>query len=387
LNLQNNFKSENLQNKNTMKTKVLSLLLILALASCAGGNKQAQLDKLKKDQQSISDKIKTLEKTLNSKADSSVDLNATLVAVSPLQVQPFNHYIEVFGKLDGDQNIGVGAKMAGTVEEIYVKVGDRVTKDQILVKLENQVLRKSLQEIESSLKLVTDLYNKQKALWEQKIGSEVQYIQAKSAKDGMEARYASMKEQLDMSLIKSPINGSLEEMNVKIGQTLMPGVSVIRVVNFTSVKVVADLAESYATHVTVGDKVLIYFPDLKTEAPAIINFSSRYINPVNRTFSVEAHLAKEIPSLKANMVVVLKINDYRADNAISIPVDLLQNDQNGSFVFLAQKNTAKTVAHKIRVKTGQSYAGVTEIVNGLKPGDSLITIGYQDLEDGEAIRF
>jgi membrane fusion protein (multidrug efflux system) len=370
-----------------MKTKVLSLLLILALASCAGGNKQAQLDKLKKDQQSISDKIKTLEKNLNSKADSSVDQNATLVAVSALQAQPFNHYIEVFGKLDGDQNIGVGAKMAGSVEEIYVKVGDRVSKDQILVKLENQVLRKSLLEIESSLKLVTDLYNKQKALWEQKVGSEVQYIQAKSAKEGMEARYASMKEQLDMSLIKSPINGSLEEMNVKIGQTLMPGVAVIRVVNFTSVKVVADLAESYATHVTVGDKVLIYFPDLKTEAPASINFSSRYINPVNRTFSVEAHLTKEIPSLKANMVVVLKINDYKSEKALAIPVDLIQNDKTGSYVFLAQKNSPKTVAHKVTIKVGQSYAGITEVLNGLKPGDSIITVGYQNLEDGEAIRF
>ena len=369
-----------------MKTKVLSILIILALASCAG-NKQAEVDKLKKQQQSISEKIKNLEKSLTSKSDSTIDRNATLVVVSAIEPSTFNHYIEVFGKLDGDQNIGVGAKMAGTVEDIYVKVGEKVTKDQVLVKMENQVLRKSLQEMESSLKLVTDLYNKQKALWEQKVGSEVQYIQAKSNKEGMEARYASMKEQLDMSLIKSPINGSLEELNVKIGQTLMPGISVIRVVNFTSVKVVADLAESYATHVTVGDKVLIYFPDLKTEAPASVNFASRYINPVNRTFSVEAHLIKEIPSLKANMVVVLKINDYKAEKALTIPVDLIRNDQTGSYLFVAQKNSSKTVARKVSIQTGQSYAGITEVVKGLKPGDRLITVGYQDLEDGEAIRF
>lgn len=370
-----------------MKTKVLSILIVLIIASCAG-NKQAEVDKLKKQQQAISVKIKSLEKSMNSKEDSlEIDRNATLVAVSKLEPSTFNHYIEVFGKLDGDQNIGVGAKMSGTVEEIYIKVGDKVTKDQVLVKMENQVLRKSLQEMESSLKLVIDLYNKQKALWEQKVGSEVQYIQAKSNKEGMEARYASMKEQLDMSLIKSPINGSVEELNVKIGQTLMPGVSVIRVVNFSSVKVVADLAESYATHVNVGDNVLIYFPDLKIEAPASINFSSRYINPTNRTFSVEAHLTKEIPYLKANMVVLLKINDYKADNALSIPVDLIQNDQKGTYVFLAQKNSPKTVARKVAVQTGQSYAGTTEILKGLKAGDSLITIGYQDLEDGEAIRF
>jgi membrane fusion protein, multidrug efflux system len=253
--------------------------------------------------------------------------------------------------------------------------------------MENQVLRKSLQEMETSLQLVTDLYKKQKALWEQKVGSEVQYLQAKSNKEGMEARMASMREQLDMSSIKAPINGSIEELNVKIGQTLMPGVSVIRVVNFATVKVVADLAESYATHVTVGDKVLVYFPDLKTEAPANINFSSRYINPVNRTFSVEAHLEKEIPFLKANMVVVLKINDYKADHALAIPVDLIQKDQSGSYVFLAQKNTPKLVARKVSIQIGQSYAGITEVLKGLKPGDSLITIGYQDLEDGEAIRF
>ena len=371
-----------------MKTKVISLLILLVIAASCSSNKQAQLDKLKKEQKAISEKISSIEKNLTASGDSSnIDLNATLVAIAPLQSSTFNHYIEVFGKLDGDQNIGVGAKMAGTVEEIYVKVGEKVSKDQVLVKMENQVLRKSLQEMESSLKLVTDLYNKQKALWEQKVGSEVQYIQAKSNKEGMEARYASMKEQLDMSLIKSPINGSLEEMNVKVGQTLMPGIAVIRVVNFTSVKVVADLAESYATHVNVGDKVLIYFPDLKIEAPASINFSSRYINPVNRTFSVEAHLIKEIPNLKANMVVVLKINDYKADKALTIPVDLIQMDQSGSYVFLAQKNSPGTIARKVSIKTGQSYAGTTEILNGLKPGDSLITIGYQDLEDGEAIRF
>ncbi len=371
-----------------MKTKVLPLIILLVIAASCTSNKQAQLDKLKKEQKAISDQISTIEKKLMASGDSSNrDMNATLVAVAPLQSSTFNHYIEVFGKLDGDQNIGVGAKMAGTVEEILVKVGDKVSKDQVLVKLENQVLRKSLMEMESSLKLVTDLYNKQKALWEQKVGSEVQYIQAKSNKEGMEARYASMKEQLDMSLIKSPITGSLEEMNVKIGQTLMPGAAVIRVVNFTSVKVVADLAESYATHVNVGDKVLIYFPDLKVEAPASINFSSRYINPVNRTFSVEAHLMKELPHLKANMVVVLKINDYRAEHSVAIPVDLIQTDQSGSFVFLAQKNSPKSVARKTNIKTGQSYAGVTEIVSGLKPGDSLITIGYQDLQDGEAIRF
>jgi membrane fusion protein, multidrug efflux system len=370
-----------------MKTKVLSILILLIIASCAD-NKQASLDKLKKQQQTISEKIKKLEKTMDAKGDSAaIDLNSTLVAVSAVQPTTFSHYIEVFGKLDGDQNIGVGAKMSGTVDGVFVKVGDKVTKDQVLVRMENQVLRKSLLEMESSLKLVTDLYNKQKALWEQKVGSEVQYIQAKSNKEGMEARYASMKEQLDMSLIKSPINGSIEELNVKIGQTLMPGASVIRVVNFTSVKVVADLAESYATHVNVGDHVLVYFPDLKVEAPASINFSSRYINPVNRTFSVEAHLTKEIPYLKANMVVVLKINDYKVEKALAIPVDFIQTDQKGSYVFLAQKNSPTTVARKVSIKTGQSYAGITEVLNGLKPGDSLITIGYQDLQDGEAIRF
>jgi len=372
-----------------MKTKVLSFLLLLLIAASCSSNKQAQLDKLKQQQQTISDQIKTIQKSLTASGDSSnVDKNATLVAVSPLQTSTFSHYIEVFGKLDGDQNIGVGARIPfGTVEEVYAKVGDKVSKDQVLVKLENEAIKKQLNDMETGLKFTTDIYNKQKALWEQKVGSEVQFIQAKTNKESMEARYASVKEQLDMYLIKSPINGTIEELNVKIGQTLAQGAPVIRVVNFTSVKVVADLAESYATHVNVGDKVLIYFPDLKTEAPASINFSSRYINPVNRTFAVEAHLMKEIPSLKANMVVVLKINDYKSEKTLAIPVDLLQNDQHGSFVFLAQKNSANFVARKVPVQIGQSYAGITEIVKGLKPGDSLITIGYQDLEDGEAIRF
>ncbi|HEX3009074.1 MAG TPA: efflux RND transporter periplasmic adaptor subunit, partial [Bacteroidales bacterium] len=192
--------------------------------------------------------------------------------------------------------------------------------------------------------------------------------------------------QLDMMAIKSPINGTVEEVGVKLGQTASPQLPAFRVLNFSSLKVKADVAEAYSNKINVGDDVVVYFPDLEKETPAKITAASRYINPINRTFQVEVRLNGAAEGYKANMVAVLKINDYKANNATVIPVNFIQTDPNGSFVYVAQNKGKETVATKAFIKQGQSYNGMIEITEGLKPGDKVVSTNYLELEEGEALK-
>jgi membrane fusion protein, multidrug efflux system len=217
----------------------------------------------------------------------------------------------------------------------------------------------------------------------------MQYLQAKSAKEQLEAQRSAVKKQLGMMTIKSPINGTVEEVNVKLGQMASAAVPTppFRVVNFNTVKVKAEVAEAYASKVNVGDMVQVYFPDLDKEITAKISSASRFISPANRTFIVEVRLNPEKISFKANMVAVLKINDYKADNAFVVPVNYIQTDPDGNFVYIADNKGTKNVAKKAIINQGQSYNGEVEITKGLKTGDKIITSGFLDLEQGEAISF
>lgn len=369
----------------TMTVRILGLFIAIAVVSCSG-DKTAQLAKLKKQQAELTTQIKTLESQLDPVDSTKEDMKAKKELILELKSAIFNHYIEVQGKLDGEDNVGVSAKAMGVVDAVYAKVGDHVTKGQVLAKLDDAVLQKSLQELKTRLQFATDMFQKQQKLWDQKIGSEVQYLTAKNSKEGLENTVKTLQDQIDMTRIKSPIDGNVEESPLKVGQSVAPGIPVFRVVNFSVVKVVADIAEAYAAKINDGDEVLVYFPDLQKELTGKINFASRYINPTNRTFQVEVHLKGGISELKANMIAVLKINDYKANNALTIPINLLQKDQTNQFVLIAVKNGYKTVVKKVNVKPGKTYNGVVEISDGLKPGDKVIATDQFDLEEGQSIR-
>jgi membrane fusion protein, multidrug efflux system len=354
------------------------------LAASCSPDKQAELNKLRKEHDAIADKIKVLETELT--AADTTKKDSRMVVVQEITTGPFNHFIEVQGRLDGDENVGVSAQMGGRIETIYVAVGQSVTKGQLLAKIDDAVQQQQLSQMKTNLQLLADIFEKQKNLWEQKVGSEMDYLKAKNGKENMEQQVAVLEDQIRTMQIISPVNGNVEDIAIKAGQVVAPGLPIIRVVNFSKIKVVADLAEAYAAKVSTGDKVIIYFPDINQELNASVTHSSRFINPVTRSFSVEAYIPNSLPCLKANMVAVLKINDYNVPKAISIPVNLIQKDQNGEYVYIA-KNGSPLQAKKIMVKTGQVYSGMVEITGGLTPGDKVITVGYQELEDGELVRY
>jgi RND family efflux transporter MFP subunit len=366
--------------------KTAGLAVILTIVSCSG-DKQSELNALKDKHDKLTEQIKQLEKEIVlSDTNLVAETNSTKIAVKEMKPEVFNHFIEIQGKLDGEENIGVSAKAPGTVEAVYVRMGDRVTRGQILAKLDDAILQQTLKSLNDNLAFASELYEKQNKLWEQKIGSEVQYLSAKNTKENLENNIKVTQDQIDMMQVVSPINGTIEEVGIRIGQSVGPGFPIFRVVNFSSVKVIADVAEAYSSRVNVGDEVLVHFPDLNLEMKAKISSASKFIGAQNRTFEIEVRMKPEFNNFKANMIAILKINDYRAENSMVLPINLIQNDKDGSYVFLAEKGNPSYVAKKHPVKTGQSYNGIVEITEGLKSGDLIVTAGQLDLQDGEKVR-
>lgn len=367
-------------------SKLIIPIILLTLAFACKPDKKAELARLQKQRDELTLKIQKLQTELA--GSDSAETNRKIKQVSVMEIKPstFQHFIEVQGRLDGEQNVDVYPEAMGAVEAVLVTSGQHVSKGQVLARLNDAAVREQLKGLETQYQFARETFEKQQNLWNQKIGSEMQYLQAKAQKEGIEAQLASIRKQLDMMTIKSPINGTVEDVVIKIGQSAMPQLPAFRVLNFSSVKVKADVAEAYSSKINVGDDVLVFFPDLNKEIPAKISAASRYINPINRTFQVEVRLNSPSEGYKANMVAVLKINDYKAADAAVIPVNFIQTDPNGSFVYVALNQSAQIKAHKAYVKQGQSYNGMVEITEGLKQGDKVISTGYLELEDGETIR-
>jgi RND family efflux transporter MFP subunit len=366
--------------------KTAGLAVILTIVSCSG-DKQSELKALKDKHDKITEQISKLEREIVSSDTNIVaETNSKKIAVKEMKPEVFDHFIEIQGKLDGEENIGVSAKAPGTVDAVYVRMGDKVEKGKVLAKLDDAILQQTLKTLNDNLAYATELYEKQSKLWEQKIGSEVQYLSAKNSKENIENNIKVTQNQINMMQVISPITGTIEEVAIKIGQSVGPGFPIFRVVNFSSMKVIADVAEAYSSRVNVGDEVLVHFPDLDIEVKAKISSASKFIGTQNRTFEIEVRMKPELNNFKANMIAILKINDYRAENSMMLPVNLIQNDKHGSYVFVAEKSNPAYVAKKLLVKTGQSYNGIIEITEGLKPGDLVVTAGQLDLQDGEKVR-
>lgn len=370
----------------TMNKSIIFLLLVAFAVSCGKPtDKKAELAALKKQQDELTIKIKKLETELQM-SDSSKVKKVTPVAITVAQPVEFNHYLEVQGKVDGEDNIAVSAQMPAIVTAVFVKEGDPVRKGQVLAQLDNAVLQQQIASTKQQLDFATNLYNKQKALWDKQIGSEVQYLTAKNNKENLEKAIATLNDQLEMTRVKSPINGSVEEVNLKVGQMASPGLPAVRVVNFATAKIIAEISEAYAPKVKPGNKVIVFFPDFNTEIQSQIRFTSKYINPVNRTFNTEIRLGASKVEYRANMMAVVKINDYHNPSAFTVPVTVIRDSQSGKFIYIAKEENGQLVARRLPVTVGNSYNGLTEITAGITAGDKIITTGFNSLIEGELIQ-
>ncbi len=279
--------------------------------------------------------------------------------------------------------------MPGLVTSVYVKEGSYVKKGQVLAELDAQVMKQSLEEVNTQLDLANSIFEKQSALWAKKIGSEVQFLQAKSTKESLERRVNTIKEQLNMAKIISPISGTVESNPLRVGQMASPGMptSTIRVINMSVAKISADVAETYATSIKNGNTAIVSFPDQGKEIETKLNFTSRFIDPTNRTFRIECKISSKEVELRANMIAYVKIQDYTNEKAFCLPINQVQSNSNGKFVYIAKPEGTGFVAEARPVKTGMDYDGTIEILEGFSVGEKVITSGYQSLNAGEKIVF
>jgi membrane fusion protein (multidrug efflux system) len=368
---------------------ILSIITII-LTSCGDKTveaKMASLEKLKSEQAALSTKIKALEDEIKS-SGAKIESREKIVnvAVSNVVTSKYNHFITVQGRVDGDENATISAKVPGLVINVLVKPGSVVKAGQVLAEFDGNAIRKQIQPLETNLVFLTDLYYKQKALWDKQIGSEIQYKQAKTNKEALEQNINAMREQLSMYKITATVNGTIDVVNLKIGQMAMPGMPYFTIVNFNKLKVKADVAESFANKIKEGNVAQVEFPDINKSITSKITYSGKGISALNRTFGVEVALSNDNTYLP-NMIAVLKIIDYSKDNAIVIPVNCIQNSQEGTTVYVAVTENGKTIAKKHLVTVGSTYNDKAEILSGLQIGEKLITVGYGDLNDGELIKF
>lgn len=362
-----------------MKNKFLYIIIASIVVACGTPDKKAELEKLRTQKAALETKIAVLEEEL-AKSDTTKEKLVDVVAMS-LTPQTFKTYIEVQGRIDADENVSLSSEMPGTLTKINVKVGDEVSKGQVLAETDARAIQQQISDLQTNAELVNQLYEKQKALWDQKIGTEVQFLQAKTQKESMERKLLTLQEQLRMTKIISPINGTIDAVNVKIGQAIAPGIPAINVINFSNLKVKADVAESYSNRVKIGNEVQVIFPDMKDSINSKVNYASRAISNLTRTFGVEV-LLDNSKEYHPNMVAKLKINDYQsATPKIVLPVKFIQKGTNESFVLLVVNG--KVVKNVIKIS--HEYNGLAEISEGLKEGDLLITEGYDLINEGDNV--
>jgi membrane fusion protein (multidrug efflux system) len=360
--------------------KLIYIPMLAVLAACSNKpkDKNAELAELKKQQAELNAKVTSLEAQVGSKTDSG-----KVTDVSVLEVKPtgFANYVQLQGKIDAEDNVTAYPQSPGTITAIYARVGQHVNRGQLLVQLDNAVLKQNIAQAQAQASLSRTLFQRQKNLWDQKIGTEVQFLQAQTSLQTAEKQVAALRQQANLYRIVSPISGTIDQMDLKLGQAAQPGTTGIRIVNADHLKVKADVPESYAGSVNTGNTVKVLIPDASDSLTTRISFAAKAIDPTSRSFAVEVKLPVR-RTLRPNMTAILKIANYSKSDAIVIPVKAIQRSEEGDYVYLNNGGTAK----KVVIKTGKTYAGQTEVLSGIKAGDQLVIEGASDIEDGDKIK-
>jgi membrane fusion protein (multidrug efflux system) len=368
---------------------VVAVVIAGLLAACSAASpdddKKARLEKLKTQQSDLASEITKLETEIAAEnPDSTANVKSKEIAVVELTTRKFDHYVQTQGAVESENDILVSAKSMGVITQVYVNEGDQVSKGQTLAQIDNSIMVRSIESMKSQLELATSVYDRQKNLWDQKIGTEVQFIQAKTTKESLEKQVAGLQEQNENTKIKSPITGTVDQVMVKIGENISPGMPALRVVNTSDLKLIASVSEAYVTNIKKGNKVIVNIPELGKEIQAQVSFVGRTIDPLSRTFNVEVKLPSEA-NLRPNMTATVKVVFRTESSAMVIPVNVVQDINNEKVVYISEAKGKQTVARR-KVVTVEGVFGGQAQVKGLNPGDKLITVGYQGLNDGDFVK-
>ncbi|WP_375581432.1 efflux RND transporter periplasmic adaptor subunit [Marivirga tractuosa] len=375
-----------------MKNIILLLALTALIGACNGGSNteklKSKLERLEKDIQAktieaaeLKEKIAELDPEFSKVTDQSV-----LIKSETIKQQDFKHKIQVQAEVASRKNITMGAETMGRVTQVNVSPGDMVKRNQLLVKLDAPTTENSIKELQTALDLAKTIFEKQKNLWDQKIGTEVQYLEAKNRKESLERQLATAESQLAMAYIRAPFNGRINDVSVNTGELVQPGMPILNMVSQEEMYLKAAVSEDYINDFNQGDSVEVYLPSIKRSFSTVVSSVSYVINPANRTFQLEVKVNEFVDKLKPNQFAKLTLVDYENENAIVVPSDVVQQDNIGDFIYVVKSENNQNKAQKVRIERGKSYEGMTEILKGLKAGDKIISEGYREAVSGIAVR-
>ena len=385
-----------------MKKILTSLIIIASLFNCSNANKgeksveelieSGTLQELKQRRMevaasydSISNILTVLEKAINTKDTTK---KYTLVTSYKVLDTTFKTHVSLQGSVETRENILIYPEYQGVLAKVYVKKGQRVSKGQILVKIDDGGLSSQLAQLQAQYDLAKTTFERQERLWQQKIGSEIQYLQAKTNLESAEKAVEQLRSQLGKTTIKAPFSGVIDDIITEQGQVVAPGMqAIMRLVNLEDMYVKASVPENYVTSIKKGSNVSITFPALDTTLQGLINTVGNYINPRNRTFEIEVKIHDQKHNIKPNLMANLDIVNYTKEGALIIPSDAIQENSSGQkFVFALDKmDSSNFKAKKIQVEIGAGTNGMVEVLSGLEKGTEIVKDGALTLKDDEIV--
>lgn len=380
--------------------KIITLLLLAIFISC-GDKKdsveaivatndteaiQKKRDELTAQQQELHDKIKQLDDKID---ELNPERKIPLITSFTAQAKPFDHFLELQGSVETKQNLVLNAEMGGILQRVYVKEGDKVSKGQLLAMVDDGGMGQQLAQMQIQADLAKTTFERQENLWNQKIGSEIQFLQAKSNYEGQQKAVSQMRSQLAKNSIRAPFSGTVDDVITEQGSVVSPGQTpILRLVSLTDMYIETDVPETYLGNVTTGKDVEVNFPVLGKTIESKIRQTGNYINPDNRTFKIQIDVPNKDKTIKPNLTARLKINDYSKENAILIPQSIISDNADGEqYIFVLQdKNEAKAIAKQVLIKTGKTQGDKIEVLEGLKDGDEIIKEGARSVKDGQTVK-
>ncbi|MDB2321490.1 efflux RND transporter periplasmic adaptor subunit [Flavobacteriaceae bacterium] len=342
-------------------------------------------DQLTNIQQKTYEKINLIDSRLKAISNESKD---PIVYVKKLEESTFKHYVELQGDVKSNKIVSIFPEFSGIIKEIKVKSGDNVIKGQKLAIIDDGGLKQQLAQLKITFELVKTTYERQKRLWEQKIGSEIQYLETKSIYEAQKQSIDQINKQLEKTVIKAPFDGVIDDVIVKEGEVIYPGRSnLMLLVNLDNMYVESKVPEKYLNTVTENKDVIMYFPMLDLNLESSIKYSANFINPSNRTFRIEADIPTNIYNIKPNLNAKIKVNDYTNENAITVRLNHINIDsENNKYVYKIVNKENTNYAVKTAIETGLKNGDFIEVTKGLLKNDIIVTEGFRNLTNNSTVK-
>lgn len=383
--------------------KIISLIITaIVLVSCGGGNTSVEdvvnsndLEAIRSKRADLTQELKSLEDQVKLLDDAIAELDENaklpLVTTMSIQAQKFDHYLELQGDVMTDQNVLVYPEMPGTLFKVYVEEGQRVAKGQLLASIDDGGLSSQLAQLKTQLALAKTTFERQERLWNQNIGSEIQYLQAKSQYEAQESAVKQLESQVAKSSIRAPFSGIVDEVIKDQGTVVSPGPGseVFRIVNLSNMHVEVDVPEAHLGNIVPGKAVEVYFPVLGESVKTTIRQTGNFINPGNRSFRIEIPVPNKNGQIKPNLTAIAKINDYSNEEAILIPQSVVSENATGEqYVYLTEPDASGNgmISKRSIIQLGKTQGDIVEVISGLKTGDKIIIEGARSVRENQAVK-